>query len=216
MSSMKPKLRLAGAFAALAALAFAVSCRGFFVNPTLTSIAISPATPQVELNKTVQLQAFGTYDDGSRSQIRSGVSWSSNNPTVAPVDPSSGILTGAQTGTATITADAQGLSTTASATVFIVITAISISPQNPSISTTGSVEFTVTGTVSGSPVNISSGSTVVVQQNGTTVSTITCTYDSAAQAQLCTANNADTGSYNVIATYTGSTLQATTTLTITP
>lgn len=215
MLSTKSKLRLIGAFAALATLALAVSCTGFFVKPTLTSIAISPTTPQVQLNQTTQLQAFGTYDDGSRNQIKSGVSWSSSDPTVASVDPSSGLMTGLQTGTATITADAQGLSSTATATVFIVITAISISPQNPSISSTGSQPFIITGTVSGSPINISSGSTVVVQQNGTTVTTISCSYDSVNLDQLCTTSSPIPGVYNVVATYTGSTLQAKTNLIIT-
>src|SRR5271168_4037476 len=38
LSSTRYKLRLAGAFAALVTLALAVSCKGFFVNPTVTSI----------------------------------------------------------------------------------------------------------------------------------------------------------------------------------
>ena len=38
MSSKQQRIRLVGAFAALATLALAVSCKGFFVNPTLTSI----------------------------------------------------------------------------------------------------------------------------------------------------------------------------------
>lgn len=215
MSSTKHKLRLISAFATLAILALSLGCRGFFTNPTLTSIAVSPTAPEVEVNQTLQLQAFGTFDDGSRSQIKSGVSWSSDNPTVAPIDPTTGILSGVQTGTANITADAQGLSSTAAATVFIVITAISISPQNPSIGIDGTQEFIIDGTVNGSAINISSGATVVVEQGGVAATTISCTYDSVNLGQLCTASNAADGAYTVVATYTGSTLQATTTLTIT-
>ena len=37
------KLKLLGSFAVLLSLAFAVSCKGFFVNPTVTSMAIGPA-----------------------------------------------------------------------------------------------------------------------------------------------------------------------------
>ncbi len=51
MSSKKSKLRLLGAFAALATLALAVSCPGFFVNPTLTAIAVGPLTPD-NLNRS--------------------------------------------------------------------------------------------------------------------------------------------------------------------
>ncbi len=36
------KLRLLAAFAALLTLALAAGCRGFFVNPTLTSLAVAP------------------------------------------------------------------------------------------------------------------------------------------------------------------------------
>src|SRR5689334_478864 len=133
MSSKKSTLRLMGAFAALATLALAVSCKGFFVKPTLTSIAISPTSPQVQVSQTLQLQVFGTYNDGSRNQVKSGVSWSSSDPTIATVDPNSGIMTGIQTGTTTITADAQGLTSTASGTVFLVITSIAISPTSASI-----------------------------------------------------------------------------------
>lgn len=216
MSSTKQKLRLAGALAALAILALAVSCKGFFVKPTLTSIAISPATPQVEVGQQATLQAFGTYDDGSRNQIKSGVSWGSSDQTVATVDANTGVMTGVQTGTVTITADAQGLSSTATGTVFIVITSISISPQNPSIPSTGSQDFKISGTVNGSPINISSGATVLVQSGGTTSTTVTCSFDSVNNAQLCSANGATAGTYTVVATYTGSTLQATTNLIITP
>ena len=68
MPSSKQKLRLVGAFAALAVLTLAVSCKGFFVKPTLSSIAVGPAAPTIETgttNNTVQMTAFGTFNDGS-------------------------------------------------------------------------------------------------------------------------------------------------------
>jgi hypothetical protein len=216
MSFKKQTLRLSGSLALLAMLALAVSCKGFFRNPTLTSIAISPAAPQVQQGSQQQLQVFGTFDDNSRSPVKSGVSWSSSDPTVASVDQNSGILKGLQTGSTTITADAQGLTTTASATVFIVITAISVTPQNPSLSGTspvsGSQGFEILGTVSGQQVNISSGATVIAT-NGTGAQepTISCTFDSTSDQQLCTATNTPAAVYNIVVTYTGSTLQATTT-----
>ena len=43
MSSKQQRIRLVGAFAALATLALAVSCKGFFVNPTLTGVSVGPA-----------------------------------------------------------------------------------------------------------------------------------------------------------------------------
>ena len=65
MSSTKRKLRLMGAFAALGMLALAVSCTGFFQNPTLTTITIDPPTPSISQGATEQLTATGTYQDGS-------------------------------------------------------------------------------------------------------------------------------------------------------
>src|SRR5208283_4971902 len=53
------KLALTLAFTVLVAVAFGVSCRGFFVKPTLASITIQPATPSVELGQTATLQAYG-------------------------------------------------------------------------------------------------------------------------------------------------------------
>lgn len=214
MSSTHRKLRLAGAFAALAILALAVGCKGFFTNPTLTSIAISPTSPQVQLTKTLQLQAFGTYDDGSRNQIRSGVSWSSSDETIAPVDPVTGILTGGQTGTATITADAEGLSSTASATVFIVITSIAISPTTASVTSGNSQSFTVSAGSSGGTIDLTSSATLTAEQNGTVASAVQCSYDSVSLAQVCTTTAGTTGTYQIVASYSGSTLTATATLTV--
>jgi|HubBroStandDraft_1064217.scaffolds.fasta_scaffold00045_19 hypothetical protein len=83
MSSTKYKLRLAGAFAALAALALAVSCTGFFVNPTLTSLAIGPQNVSLAPLGTQQMVATGTYSDGSTQTVTGQVTWSSTDQSVA-------------------------------------------------------------------------------------------------------------------------------------
>jgi trimeric autotransporter adhesin len=214
MSSTKQKLRLPCAFAALATLALALSCRGFFVNPTLTSIAISPTAPNVEQGKTLQLQAFGTYNDGSRNQVRSGVSWSSSPSTVASIDPNTGILTGVTPGTSTITASSQALSSTATATVFIVIDSISISPTSASVKSGGTQNFTVSAASNGATLNLTSSATLTAEQNGTAVTTVTCTYNSSIPAQVCTTTAGTTGVFQIVASYSGSTLTATATLTV--
>jgi uncharacterized protein YjdB len=215
MSSTKQKLRLIGAFAALATLALAVSCRGFFVNPTLTSIAISPTAPQVEQGKTVQLQAFGSYDDGSRSQIKSGVSWASGTPAIATIDPNTGILTGVATGTSTITASAQALSSTATATVFIIINSIAINPTNASVTAGNPQNFSVSAVSNGSTIDLTSAVILTPEQNGSAVTTIACSYDGV-QYQVCTTTSGTTlpGIYQIVASYSGSTLTATATLTV--
>jgi hypothetical protein len=93
MSLKNQKLRLFGALAALATLALAISCRGFFVNPTVNSIVISPTNPTVPLGGTLQMHAFGTNDDGSSAgDITSKVLWSSDNASISV--STGGLLTG--------------------------------------------------------------------------------------------------------------------------
>jgi hypothetical protein len=121
MSSTKQNLRLAGAFAALAALALAVSCTGFFPPEQIGTLTISPTSPTVPLGGTTQLTAFGTNTDGSSAgNVTGKVTWSSNSGTVS-VSPSGGLLTGNDISTtpATITATFQAVTATASATVCV-------------------------------------------------------------------------------------------------
>jgi hypothetical protein len=109
MSSTKSKLRLMGAFAALATLALAVSCKGFFVKPTLTALAVGPVSPTIfvgNVGNTVQMFAVGTFNDGSNSSTP--VTWSitgtgTNNQPIATITPG-GLVTAQDVGTGTITA----------------------------------------------------------------------------------------------------------------
>ena len=204
-----------GALAVLAAMALAVSCKGFFVNPTLTSIAVSPTAPEVEQGQTLQLQAFGTYDDGTRNQITSGVSWSSGTPAVATINATTGVLTGVSTGSSTITASAQALSSTATATVFNVINSIAITPTSASVAAGTSQDFKVSAVSNGATIDLTSAATLTPEQNGTAVSTITCSYDGVSQ-QVCTTASGTTlaGTYQIVASYAGSSLTATATLTV--
>jgi hypothetical protein len=215
MSSMKPKLRFAGALAVLATLALAVGCRGFFQNPTLTSIAISPTAPQVQLGTTTQLQVFGTYNDGSRNQVKSGISWTSSDPTTALIGQTSGVLTGVQTGTATITADAQGLSSTATATVFLSgVTAITVTPSTNSVSiNSGSPAiYTAKATANGTQIDITGNATWTITPTSTTV---TCSFVSPNE-QCSATTGATPATYTITVGYPGTTVVGTATLTVNP
>ena len=101
---------------------------GILQPNSLVSLAVQPPSPNVILGQTTTLQAWGTFQDNTRSQLTSGVAWSSSDPTIMLIDETSGVATGVATGTATVTAAAQGLSGTASATVFIVISSLTIAP----------------------------------------------------------------------------------------
>jgi trimeric autotransporter adhesin len=162
MLSSKKKLQLVAAFTTLLLFAAGVGCSGFFVDPVLTSIAVGP-TATINQGATVQESAIGTYNDGSTKTLSSGVQWSSSSATTASVS-SSGLVTGASPGSATITGAFQATSGTSSITVNLGnVTALKISPPgNTNIkSSGGSATFTALATVTGesNPVDVSSNTT---------------------------------------------------------
>lgn len=107
MSSTKQKLRLVGAFAALATLALAVSCKGFFTNPTVSSFTISPTSPSVPLGSTLQMHAFGTDSNNNPiGDITTKITWSSKQSGIVNVGTNTGLLSGVAFSTATVEIDA--------------------------------------------------------------------------------------------------------------
>ncbi len=85
--------------------AFLIACSGFFINPTISSTYITPASAMIAASSTVQLVAHGLYADGSQNEVNGdSTSWSSSDPTIATVTSPGGLVTGVAVGTATITA----------------------------------------------------------------------------------------------------------------
>ncbi|HEY4841914.1 MAG TPA: hypothetical protein VIH78_08095 [Terriglobales bacterium] len=200
------KLALTLVFTGLVALATGVSCRGFFVSPVLQSIAVSPTTVNVGIGQQTTLQVFGTYDDGSRSVVTSGVSWSADPlGVVTIVGTGSATITGVTTGSTTITADAQALTATSAATVIGDVTQIVGSPTSGNV-TVGEVPgqaFSFAGTP-GPPTYITTG-------NGGTLTItpddgfVTCTVsvdENNNPNEVCTAATGFTSpSYALVMTY---------------
>jgi len=183
MFSTKSKLRLMGACAALAALALAVSCQGFFPHATLQSIALQPQSPAFGIGYQQQMQAWGTDSNGNRYQLTSGVSWSLSSPsigTVATIDPASGTMMGVNAGTITVQASAQALAASTTATVVETITSMTITPlQGQAVDDGSSYQaYTITDQ---SGNNISSLVLLTPELNGATVTTITCGYQTQAE-----------------------------------
>jgi len=125
MSSPKRKFRLAGAFAALAMLALAVSCTGFFVNPTLSTITVNPPTPNISQGASQQMSATGTFQDGTTATLTGGTScsgntvcWSSSDTTIATIT-TGGVVAGVAQGTATITAASGAITGTTTANIVL-------------------------------------------------------------------------------------------------
>jgi trimeric autotransporter adhesin len=124
------KLALTLAFTGLVAIAVGVSCRGFFVNPTLTSITIDGPTV-VEVGETITLSAFGVYGtagggNGNGNTLTSDVSWSSATPTAAAItgtcateECGSAVISGVAPGTSSVTATSQSVSGSSTITVYL-------------------------------------------------------------------------------------------------
>lgn len=95
MRSSRRKLLSASVFLALA---IAVGCTGFFVNPTLSTLAIGPQTPTLTSNpvQTLQMSATGTFSDGSTQDLTGKVLWSSATPNCAAI-AKGGLVTPATT-----------------------------------------------------------------------------------------------------------------------
>lgn len=140
----------------------------------LTSISITPTTSSVAKGLTTNFSAIGTYSDGTTTDITNQATWLSSNPSIATINSTSGIATGANVGSTTVFASFNGItSTIANLTVNnAVLTGLSISPISTSIpkglpatfTATGSYSDGSTGNVSGS-VNWASSDTNIAVMN---------------------------------------------------
>jgi trimeric autotransporter adhesin len=174
MPSIKRNLRLLATFAALSLLALAAGCRGFFVNPTLTSLAVAPTSATLILSGTQQISATGTYDDGSTKDLTGSATWSTSDSTVAAVSKG-GLVTAVSNlasppGTATITAASGTLTATSTITVNTgPLTSITIATTTPNPAAGQTVVFTAMGTFSGSSTQQDITSQVSWTSNNTAV-----------------------------------------------
>lgn len=134
--------------AVLILVVVSVGCTGFFVNPTLTSLAVGPSTPTIQQGNTLQMAATGTYDDGSTKALTGKVLWSSSDSAIASIN-STGLMTGVSPGSATITASSGTISGSTSVTVSLQnITSITVTPANRTITQGSTVQYTATATTS--------------------------------------------------------------------
>jgi uncharacterized protein YjdB len=130
---------------------------GFTDNTTLTvvaahlvSITVKPSPATIAKGTKQQFTATGSFDDGSTQLLTSGVTWSSSDTNIAVVD-STGMATGTGAGTATISAKSGSVTGTATLNVTgATLTAIAVTPANPSTAIGTTLQFTATGTFSDS------------------------------------------------------------------
>ena len=147
MAITRPKSQVIASLGVLLLLAVAVGCNGFFVDPVLQTITVTPATPGVLVGGTQQMTATGIYDDGSRKNITGTSSWNSNDLTVATVTSGAGLVTGVGAGSATIQATNGIVSGSTSVTVSLNgVTSIVAAPSSQSVTISAGLPFCLTAT----------------------------------------------------------------------
>lgn len=139
------KFQLIGTLVALLTLALAASCRGFFVNPTITAVSVGPQNLSLTVNQQWQMTATGTYSDGTQKQLNSGVTWTTSDAGTVSVGQTTGQVTGLQVGSATISASAGSCSACSGSTTVTVaiqgVTSITVTPNNQSVTRNGTPVF---------------------------------------------------------------------------
>jgi uncharacterized protein YjdB len=117
-------------------------------SPSLTSIALLPASPSIPINTTQQLTATGSYSDGSSRDLTNLVTWSSSTIASATVD-ATGLVSGVAAGSATITATLGSVSKVTSVTVTApTITSISVTPDDLTLAIGIAQQFTASANYS--------------------------------------------------------------------
>jgi hypothetical protein len=141
MSSSRRKLQLIASFGVLLLMALAAACNGFFVDPILQTVTVTPAGTGILIGATQQMTATGTYDDGKQKNITGTSAWTTSDQTIATVTPSGGLVKGIGTGTATIQATNGIVSGSTTVIVQQQVTSIVVTPSSQSVSASSNVPF---------------------------------------------------------------------------
>ena len=118
------------------------------VVPELTSIVVSPNGATVQVGTTQPFTATGFYTDHSSQVLTSGVTWSTQSPSVATIN-SQGVAMAIAQGQTTVSAVFGSVS--GSATISVgppVLVSLSITPSNPSVAAGVIQQFQAIGTYS--------------------------------------------------------------------
>jgi len=168
MRNFDRKYSLIAAVSVFFLIIIASGCTGFFVNPSLSSLAIGPQDQTILTSQTLQMAATGNFSDGSTQNLTGKVSWNSSAPSCATIN-SGGLVTPVKT----ITGVCNTTISAASGTVSTATTTVTVTGGTPTkIMLTGStntpqansaITFTATATFSsGPPQDITSSVTWIV------------------------------------------------------
>ena len=121
------------------------ACQGFFVDPALTSVTVTPATPSIAEGATLQMTATGTYEDGTTKTITASATWSTSDATIATVN-NTGVVAGVAPGSASISASSGAVSGSTNVTITLSgLVSIQVTPTNASIASAQTQQFQAMG-----------------------------------------------------------------------
>lgn len=121
------------------------ACEGFFVDPALMSLTVTPPTPSIATGMTLQMTATGTYEDGTTKTITGSATWSTSDATVATVN-NTGVVAGVSAGSASISASSGAVSGSTNVTITLSgLVSIQVTPTSASISSGQTQAFQATG-----------------------------------------------------------------------
>ena len=113
----------------------------------LTEIDIAPDAQYIPVGGQLQLSLTGTYSDASTQDITANATWTSSDPTLASVDPATGIVTGvANSNNNPVTITATYGSITSTTTVYVtdaVPVSIQLTPSTSSIANGTTQQYAV-------------------------------------------------------------------------
>ena len=207
MPSNQRKLQLLGGLTLLMFFAVGVGCTGFFQNPVLTGLTVGPQSPNIQQGTNLQMSATGTFDDGSTKTLTSNVFWSTSDQAVASITPG-GQVTGASSGTATITASSGAASGTSTITVSLNnVIGITLMPTSLTITKGSLGTIAALATVSGNPMPVPvSATTTWTVTDSTGAQPTTISISSGQEPATVTVNSSATsGLYTITAVYSGTT-----------
>jgi uncharacterized protein YjdB len=204
MSRPKRELLCLSLFLCLLSLGW-VGCRGFFVNPTLTSITVTPSTPNLQVGNTLQMTATGNNDDGSTKNLTTSATWSSSDTTLVTVSSTGLIKAIANTGSTGVTITATSGTISGNTTVTVGQSAqtltLTSTPSSPiSLAALGgstSISFSasLSGTDVTSSTTFTSNNTSIISQPSGNLATLVGSVGSVTITG--TDNNNHTGSLTI-------------------
>jgi trimeric autotransporter adhesin len=117
---------------------------------SLQAVSLSPANATISVGGTVQFTLTGHHSDGTTLNLTTSATWSSPNPSDAAIGTNTGLATGLQGGSATITASYETASEALTRNADLTVTgaelsSIAVSPATSTIAPGTTQQFVATG-----------------------------------------------------------------------